>query len=81
MKRTIYTTRDGENFPAETALEFLHALRGASFNPEKTLEGYMEATAKAAQLQTGAPHRWDTPDNLVDDLKASGLVTCNNPYA
>jgi hypothetical protein len=69
-----FTTLDGAQFRAATALEFCHQLREASHNPGRSFAHYLAATARAATLYNGAHHRGDTAENLTADLITSGLV-------
>ncbi len=77
-----YHTIDGATFSAADATDLMTQLRADSFNPEADLAAYCHATAKAAKMQTGKPHRPWPPDDLVEDMLSSGLITlgeCQNP--
>jgi hypothetical protein len=69
-----YQSIDGATFEASTPEELIATLRADSWNPEKTLEAYIKATAKAAKMQTGKAHRATSCAALAEDLEASGLL-------
>jgi len=71
---TTYHMIDGASFTAADPTDLMNQLRADSFNPENDLPSYCRATARAAKIQTGKPHRPWPPEALVEDLLASGLI-------
>jgi hypothetical protein len=71
---TEYHTIDGATFSAADAADLMTQLRADSFNPEADLPSYCRATARASKMQTGKPHRPWPPNELVEDMLASGLI-------
>ena len=74
MIMATYRTNDGAHFSAGSARELMEKLRADSWNPENSLEDYVLATARASALYNGKQHRSDSPEALVEDLLASGLM-------
>jgi len=70
-----YLSIDGAVFTATTSHELMSELRSHSWNPEKDLNAYCKATAKAAKLQTGKTFRASPPEALAEDLECAGLLT------
>ena len=74
MKSNTYKTGDGASFTATSPADLMRQLRLDSWNPEDSEEAYRLATARAAELQTGKPHRDASAKVLVEDMIASGLI-------
>jgi hypothetical protein len=70
-----YKTRDGITISGETPAQVIEALRAASWGQCRTLREYMQATARAAQLQTGHEVDGDTASELLAGLIAAGLIS------
>lgn len=70
----IFQTNDGLTIMGNTALELIEKLRADSFDPRGSVEEFMEATADAAMLQTGAIISTYDYDSFVTDLEHNGFL-------
>ena len=54
--------------------ELVEMMWQTSFDPNDTMEEYMEEVAKRARMQNGSDVRHDTVDNFVEDLVEAGFL-------
>lgn len=76
----IYKAIDGFTFEAADAQECIVKLRADSWNPEPSLEGYAQALARRAKLQTGKTIPATPYDELVAGLISAGLLEVVTSY-
>lgn len=69
-----FQTNDGLSIMGNTALEIIEKLRADSFDPRASVEEFMEATAEAAHLQTGAVISTFDYESFVTDLEHNGFL-------
>lgn len=66
---------DGLELQGENWDEIVKRLRFSSFDPEDTLEEYMQEVAKRTAFQTGTEISWSTSEEFVKELHRAGIVT------
>lgn len=70
-----YRTEAGELLEAASLRQLAEILWQTKWNPEPTLEEWMQASARRCAVYDGSPVRVTTPEEHVEDLIRLGVVT------
>lgn len=69
-----YIWHDGDTFDAADAAQVVCKLREGSREPGKTLRSYVRDLAYRVEQYSGSPVRTDSPEKMVSDLIAAGVL-------
>ena len=70
-----YKTQNGELLEAENLRQLAEKLWRSKFNPEPSIEEWMDGSARRGAMYDGSVIRTSSPEAHVEDLIRAGFIT------